>query len=115
MARKIKSFIIETPANETAVEVEPITFELIKGETFEAFGEVAGAVTLEFIAATSGDDSAKTAQGILDYLEASMDEANFKRFNAIIRSPKHKIKIETLSEIVSYLIEERTSRPTEAS
>lgn len=113
MARKIKSFISTSKATE--VELEPITFELIEGETFEAYPEVAGAVTLEFIAATSGDDSAKTAQGILNYLEASMDAKNFKRFNAIIHSPDHKIKIETLSEIVSYLIEERTSRPTEAS
>lgn len=113
MARKIKSFIDETP--ETTEEVEPIVFELVKGETFEAYGEVAGAVTLDFIAATSGDDSAKTAAGLMDYLKASMDEENYARFDAIIRSPKHKIKIEKLSSIVSYLIEERTSRPTEAS
>lgn len=110
-ARKIKSFISET--EETPAE--PIEFELIKGETFECYGEVSGAVTLEFIAATSGDNSADTAKGILNYLKASMDEDNFKRFDAIIKSPKHPIKIEKLSDIVAYLIEERASRPTEAS
>jgi len=111
MARKIKSFVSETDE----APVEPIEFELIKGETFEAYGEVSGAVTLEFIAATSGDNSAETAKGILQYLEASMDKANFKRFDAIIKSPDHKIKIEKLSDIVAYLIEERAARPTEAS
>jgi hypothetical protein len=110
-ARKIKSFISATEE----APVEPIEFELVKGETFEAYGEVSGAVTLEFIAATSGDNSAETAKGLLAYLKASMDEENFKRFDAIIHSPNHKIKIETLSGIVAYLIEERSSRPTEAS
>lgn len=110
-ARKIKSFISETEE----APVEPIEFELVKGETFEAYGEVSGAVTLEFIAATSGENSAETAKGLLAYLKASMDEENFKRFDTIIHSPDHKIKIEKLSEIVAYLIEERSSRPTEAS
>lgn len=110
-ARKIKSFISETEE----APVEPIEFELVKGETFEAYGEVSGAITLEFIAATSSDNSGDTARGILDYLEASMDAENFKRFNSIIKSPKYKIKIEKLSDIVAYLIEERSSRPTEAS
>jgi hypothetical protein len=110
-ARKIKSFVSETEE----APVEPIEFELVKGETFEAYGEVSGAVTLEFIAATSGEDSAQTAKGLLAYLKASMDEDNYKRFNTIIHSPNHRIKIETLSEIVAHLIEERSSRPTVAS
>jgi hypothetical protein len=110
-ARKIKSFISETEE----APVEPIEFELVEGETFEAYGEVSGAITLEFIAATASDNSADTAKGILDYLKNSMDEENFKRFNEIIKSPKHRIKIEKLSAIVGYLIEERASRPTEAS
>lgn len=110
-ARKIKSFISATKG----APVEPIEFELVEGETFEAYGEVSGAVTLNFIAATSTDNSADTAKGILDYLKASMDEGNFKRFESIINSPTYLIKIETLSEIVGYLIEERASRPTEAS
>lgn len=111
MARKIKSFV----STEETKEVEPIEFELIKGQVFEAYGEVSGAVTLEFIAATSSEDTSQVARGILDYLEASMDADNWKRFDKIITSPEHRIKIETLSEIVSFLIEERSSRPTEAS
>jgi hypothetical protein len=110
-ARKIKSFVSET--EETPVE--PIEFELVKGETFEAYGEVSGAVTLEFIAATSGETSGETAKGLLAYLKASMDEENYKRFDTIIKSPDHKISIEKLSNIVAFLIEERASRPTEAS
>lgn len=111
MARKIKSFAAETEA----VELEPITFELIKGEEFECYGDVSGAVTLEFIAATSGDDASEIAKGILAYLEASMDAANWKRFNAIIKSPEHRIPIQTLSNIVSHLVEERSARNTDAS
>lgn len=110
-ARKIKSFIAET----AKAPAEPIIFELVEGETFEAYGDVSGATTLEFIAATSSENSGDQARGLLAYLKASMDEENFKRFDAIIKSPDHKISIETLSNIVAFLIEERSSRPTEAS
>lgn len=110
MARKIKSF--SRPAAEKAVETIP--FEL-DGEEFEAYGEVPGAVLLDFISATDGESTGKSAGSILAYLKSSLDEENFKRFDKIIRDPQRPIKIELLADIVSYLIEERTSRPTEAS
>jgi hypothetical protein len=44
-----------------------------------------------------------------------MDESNRKRFDKLIKDPEMLIPIDTLSEIVGFLIQERTSRPTEAS
>lgn len=108
--RKIKSFTSSTKKK----DVEPIPFEL-EGENFEAYGEVSGAVLLEFIAATDGDSTGKSASSILEYLENSMDADNYTRFYKIIHNPDVLVDIETLASIVSYLIEERTSRPTEAS
>lgn len=107
---KIRSFS-STPVDAT----DPIEFEF-DGEKFEAFGQVTGAVLLEFIAASSARDGAAVAAGIVDYLKASMDEANYRKFKAITHDPKKNISIETLSEIVSFLIEKRAEdRPTEAS
>lgn len=111
-SRKIKSFA--APSTKEEAPVEPIVFELA-GTEISAYGEVSGAVLLDFIANSSGENSGDTAKAILAYLKDSMDAENFTKFDAIIRDPKKLIKIETLSEIVAHLVEERASRPTEAS
>lgn len=107
--RKLKSFT--SKKKDTA---EPIAFEL-EGESFEAYAEVPGAVLLDFIGASDSDSTGKSAASILEYLKNSLNAENYKRFNKIIRDPEVLVDIETLAEIVSFLIEERTSRPTEAS
>lgn len=111
--RKIKSFA-EPVEGESLEAVDPIEFKLA-GETFFAYGEVPGAVLLDFISNSGGDVPAETAKAIMNYLKYSMDAENYKKFQAITHDPNKKIKIETLSEIVGHLIEERGSRPTEAS
>lgn len=108
-ARKIKSFTstVEKDA------VEPISFEL-EGETFEAYGQVPGAVLLDFIAESTKEDSSGTAGAIIGYLKASMDTATFKRFDKLTRDPSKLIELSVLADIVSFLIEERSdSRPTQ--
>lgn len=107
-ARKIKSF---TSTTEKTV-AEPIPFEL-EGENFEAYGQVPGAVLLDFIAASTQEDSTGTAAAILGYLKSSMNKETFKRFDKLTRDPEKVIQLQVLADIVSYLIEERTSRPTQ--
>lgn len=95
-------------------KAEPIKFTL-EDQEFEVYGNVPGSVLLEFMEYAGSESAAETAKGIRYYLEHSMDKATYKRFKTLIDDPDILIDIETLSEIVSYLIEERTSRPTEAS
>lgn len=109
MAGKIKSF-----TTKNATKAEPIEFEL-EGETFEAYGEVPGAVLLDFIAAATKEDGGNTAAAIMGYLKSSMNKENYKRFDALTRDPEKVIQLQTLSDIVSYLVEERTNRPLESS
>lgn len=106
--RKIKSF---TSTAEKVV-AEPIPFEL-EGETFEAYGQVPGAVLLDFIAASTQEESSGTAGAILGYLKSSLDKENFKRFDKLTRDPEKAIPLQVLADIVGYLIEERSSRPTQ--
>lgn len=107
--RKMKSF------SSKKEKKAPIAFEL-EGEEFEAYGNVPGAVLLEFMEYAGSERAADTAKGILLYINKSLDEKNLERFNKLIHDPDVMIELETLSEIVSYLIEERgDSRPTEAS
>lgn len=105
--KTVKSFT----SSKEKVTAEPIEFEL-EGETFSAYGQVPGAVLLDFIAASSQEDSSGTAGAILGYLKSSMDRENFSRFDKLTRNPDVIIELQVLADIVAYLIEERTNRPT---
>lgn len=107
--RKIKSF-----SRKETTPVEPIPFE-IEGEEFEAYGQVPGAVLMDFIAESTQDDGGATARAIMGYLKSSMNAENYKRFDKLTRDPEKVIELQTLADIVAYLVEERTSRPTESS
>lgn len=105
--KKIRSF------SKNKAKAPRIKFEVLE-ETFEAYGSIPGAVLLDFIG-SSDDNSSATARGIGDYLKSALPADEYERFNAFTRDPENNIELEDLSEIVSYLIEEQTSRPTEAS
>lgn len=106
--RKTKSF---TSSKDKKI-VEPIPFEL-EGESFEAYGQVPGAVLLDFISA-SADESIGSAGAIQGYLKNSMDAKNYKRFDKLTRDPEILVELTTLADIVAYLIEQRAAdRPTE--
>jgi hypothetical protein len=108
-ARKAKSFT----SSVNKEKIDRIPFELL-GEEFEAYGTIPGAVLLDFIGA-SDENSGATARGILVYLETALPASEFKRFDKLIRDPENNVELEVLSEIVSFLVEEQTSRPTTAS
>lgn len=113
--RNVKSFGVKPKDAKPLKPVEPIGFK-IGEEEFEAYGQVPGAVLLEFISRSDPENSSETAKAILYYLKESMNAENYKRFDKIIHDPEILIDIETLSEIVGHLISERSaSRPTEAS
>lgn len=107
MSNTVKTFDLDES------EVKPITFKLGK-EEFEALGDIPGIVLLEFLAHSKGT-SDETAEAILTYLASSFDEENKAKWDAFVRDPKRRVKIDKLSDIVAYLIEERASRPTEES
>lgn len=109
-ARTVKSF---SPKKRAAAQ--PVEFELLD-QKFVAVPKIPGITLLEFIASGDGSDGdGSVAKGILDYLKASMKKDEYKRFHDLVSDPDHEIDIELLSEIVSYLIEQQASRPTEAS
>lgn len=108
MSKTIKSFA--APAD--VKSAEPIEINLGE-ETVEALGDIPGLVLLKFLKDSGGDSSAVSAGAIYDYLKASFDAENFKKFEKFSDNPS--VDIKTLADIVSYLIEERASRPTKAS
>lgn len=93
--------------------LDPVTFDLA-GENFTAYPKLPGAVILEFISATD-EGSATTAGALIKFLKDAMDDGNFSRLNAIFHDKEIMVEIEDIADIVSYLVEEYSDRPTEAS
>lgn len=91
--------------------LEPITIEL-RGETFTAVPEVSGAALLDFVKATHAGDSG----GLLAFLEASFEDKEWARLDALLRAKgKKPVAIGTIRKIVHGLVEEYTSRNSPAS
>jgi hypothetical protein len=101
------------------VALEPLTFDLLEGKyQFEAKPVQQGAVILDFVAASADENSAAGAAHLTDFIFQSLkDEDNRERFNEAIRSedPEDNIDISELGDIVAWLVEEYTSRPTQES
>lgn len=100
-----------------AVSPDPITFDL-HGETFEAYPDIQGVVVLGFVASIADvdeDSGAGVANAILGFFEKTLKPESLERFHALTNDPERVVKTEKLSEIVGWLMEEYTDRPTKAS
>lgn len=93
------------------VAVEPLGFGL-NGEEFEVLPDIPGAVLLEFL---EGADTGNGAGSILKFFKDVMSEEEYARFDKVIKDPKVIVKLEDLTDIVKFLAEEYTARPTTAS
>lgn len=98
---------------------EPLTFDL-GGEEFTCYPEVQGKMILDIIKTAASEPDAEQrgmmmAVGVLDFFEKVMDVSEYERFNKLMEDPKRIVKMDTLSEIMSWLIEQYTDRPTQPS
>jgi hypothetical protein len=90
--------------------LEPVTFKL-HGEEFTCVTQMQGKVLLDLVADSSSEDPIKAAATLTKLFETVLLEESYERFEKLIND-KHKIvPVDTLAEIVSWLIEEYTDRP----
>lgn len=97
----------------TSVEESDLSFDLGE-QTYKCYAEVQGAVILDFVAAADEGGSAAAAR-IIPFFDHALPPEELVRFREQLKSPDEIIEMETLSEVVGYLIGEYTSRPTQAS
>lgn len=99
-------------------EAEPITFTILD-EEFEAYPQLQGAVIVELLAglADTGEEGngAAAASLLTNVFEFALKPESLERFKKLTHDPERIVDLETLSEIVSWLMEEYTDRPTEDS
>ena len=95
-------------------DFEKISFE-INGETFNCKRAIQGVVLLEFARDASEDDGAGSARALYNFLESVLQEGEWDRLNELLHSDDVIIEIKEIGEIVSWLMEEYSDRPTKES
>jgi len=99
-------------------DAEPLSFDL-GGEEFTVYPEVQGKAILDIVrSAAEGDEDTRgmmLAVSTLDFFQKVMPPEEYERFSKLMEDPKRIVSMETLSDIMSWLIEEYTNRPTEPS
>lgn len=100
-------------ATKKSADLEPLGFD-IDDESFTARPAIPGAVILDFIAAGQ-DGGLAIATQLINFYESALEPSEFARFQKKIYDPDVIVDEELLGEIVAYLVEEYTSRPSAAS
>ena len=96
------------------VNSEPLSFKLW-GEEFKCSPVIQGKVLLEIVADSGSEDVTKSTQVMEKFFSAVLDAESKKRFDALLSDPEKITTIETLGEIVAWLMEAYSNRPTERS
>ena len=106
---RYKSF--GSPKNE---ELEDITFELYK-EEYVSRPEIQGVHLLRFSHRIASDDQEAVTGALLDFFKLVLYPESYERLEVLWEDPDRIVPIEVLSDIVAFLVEEYTSRPTQAA
>lgn len=93
-------------------EREPISFKLHE-EEFYGVKQIQGKVLLDLIAKSGSEDASVSAQIMSDFFSHVLTDESFKRFDTLIHDKEKIVHVETLSEIVGWLIGEYSDRPEE--
>lgn len=88
----------------------PLSFKL-HGEEFHCVPRIQGQVLLDLVA-KSGDTSPQGSADTMNmfFLNVLQDES-YKKFEALTRDKDKIVEVQTLAEIVSWLMEEYSDRP----
>lgn len=89
---------------------EPLSFKLY-GETFHAVPSIQGKTLMGLIKDASVDDPSESAAMVLGFFDKVLVEESLERFTALTESTDKIVPVETLAEIVGWLVEEYSGRP----
>jgi hypothetical protein len=93
---------------------EPISFKLW-GEDFHCVPVIQGKLLLEIVSDSTSDDPAKSALVMDKFFTAVLKPESKKKFDELLSDQEKITTLETLSEIVGWLMEEYSDRPKEQS
>lgn len=91
---------------------EPIKFAL-HGEEFVCHPRMQGKTLLQFVELANSEDAGDSAKITRVFFEKVMSAETYKRFDALLDDPEKIVSVETLGEIIGWIIEEYSNRPNQ--
>lgn len=92
--------------------VEALSFKL-HGEEFSCVPRMQGKVMLRIVESSSAENPAESAKSILEFFNSVLTVESNVRFNALLDDKEKIVSVETLSEILAWLLEEYSNRPNQ--
>jgi hypothetical protein len=93
-------------------QAEPLVFKL-HNEEFHCRPQLQGKLLLNLVANTNSEDPVEAARTINKFFDYVLTADSKQPFNDLLEDPDRLVTVETLSEIVAWLIEEYTARPNQ--
>jgi len=91
--------------------LEPVSFKL-HGEEFFCLPAIQGKFLINLVASASDDeDNSSSLKMITEFFNHVLTDESYERFNALLEDKNRIVLVETLSEIVTWLMVEYTNRP----
>lgn len=91
---------------------EPLTFRLYD-ETFHAVPAIQGKTLMGLIKDANIEDPSESAAMVIGFFDKVLVPESLERFTALTESKDKIVPVETLAEIVGWLVEEYSGRPEE--
>ncbi len=88
----------------------PLSFKL-HGETFNCRPAIPGKVMLNLISKSDESKPAETANMVFEFFTKVLLEEDSKRFQSLIDDSERVVQMDTIGEIVQWLVEEYSNRP----
>lgn len=93
--------------------VEPLAF-MLYGQEFSCKPRIQGKLLLDLISRSNAQtDPAQAAEIINDFFAAVLLAESYERFTALTSSDDTIVEMEKLSEIIAWLVEQYSDRPTQ--
>lgn len=93
-------------------EKEPLAFKL-HGEDFSCRPAIQGKVLIDLAKSGNSEDPSAAAETIEKFFDVVLVDSDRERFQALLVDPDRIVSVETLSDIIAWLMEEYTNRPNQ--
>lgn len=105
---KFKDFGSDT----SSVNAEPISFK-IYDEEFHCVSAIQGKTLLSFVSDSTSTDPAVQAKTIERFFNYVLTDESVDRFNKLQETKDKIVSVDTLGEIISWVVEQYSDRPEE--
>lgn len=93
-------------------EKDPIVFAL-HGEEFTCLPVIQGKTLMDLVTRSQSKDPVEAMAVVNDFFDKILVEESLERFNNLLEDKNRIVTMETLADVISWLIEEYSARPNQ--